>query len=56
MISYMVQMNMDAFQKRYPHLNWPWYRRKWFILMYDIGMAWSWCETKWWAFKSRKGT
>lgn len=32
---------MDAFQRRFPHVKWPWWRRKWFVLRYDIGMAWS---------------
>lgn len=46
---------MDAFQKRYPHLNWPWWKRKLFILDYDIGMVLSWCRTKWWIFKRGQG-
>lgn len=38
---------MDAFQQRYPHLQWSWPRRKWFLLRYDVGMFVSWLRTRW---------
>lgn len=38
---------MDSFQMRYPHLRWPWLRRKWFMLGYDVGMTLSYLRTKW---------
>jgi hypothetical protein len=43
---------MDAFQKKFPNLRWGWVRRKWFILRYDVGMAISYCRTRWWAWRS----
>lgn len=38
---------MDAFEKRYPHLKWNWLRRKWFLFCYDIAMAISYLRTRW---------
>lgn len=37
---------MDAFQRHYPHLDWPWWRRKYFVLRYDLGMALSVIRTR----------
>lgn len=43
----MKSDRMDPFQREYPHLNWPWWRRKRFIWGYAIGMKLSYLRTKW---------
>ena len=44
---------MDWFQKSYPHLKWPWWKRRWFMLRYDVGMAVSYLRTQWFIWKQR---